>query len=100
MDNHVEIKDKCDDLETRMDEIANDIRHISFDYKIIDKYTNIDEEIYEIYEWYDGMKDMIKRYIQEKSAIENRLIDLDMRSKQLNNEVQNIKSQASFHVPL
>lgn len=100
MENHAEIKDRCDSLETHMDEIASDIRHISFDYKIIDKYTNIDEEIHKIYEWYDGMKDIIKRYVQERAVIEKRLVDLEKRSKQLNNEVQNIKSQASFHVPL
>ena len=99
MENHAEIKDKCDGLETRLDEIADDIRHLPFDYKIVDKYTNIDEEVHEIYEWYDNMKDLIKRYIAEKSVIEKRLGDLDKRSKDLNNTVQNLKSQAPFHVP-
>jgi len=94
MENHAEIKDKCDGLETRLDEIADDIRHLPFDYKIVDKYTNIDEEIHEIYEWYDNMKDLIKRYLAEKSVIEKRLGDLDKRSKELNNTVQNLKLQA------
>jgi chromosome segregation ATPase len=94
MENHAEIKDKCDGLETRLDEIADDIRHLPFDYKLVDKYTNIDEEIHEIYEWYDNMKDLIKRYLAEKSVIEKRLVDLDKRSKELNNNVQNLKLQA------
>jgi chromosome segregation ATPase len=98
METHAEIKDKCDGLETRLDEIADDIRHLPFDYKIVDKYTNIDEEVHEIYEWYDNMKDLIKRYIAEKSVIEKRLNDLDKRSKDLNNTVQNLKLQAFSRV--
>ena len=94
MENHAEIKDKCDGLETRLDEIADDIRHLPFDYKLVDKYTNIDEEIHEIYEWYDNMKGLIKRYLAEKGVIEKRLGDLDKRSKELNNNVQNLKLQA------
>jgi len=98
MENHAEIKDKCDGLETRLGEIAEDIRHLPFDYKIVDKYTNIDEEIYEVYEWYDNMKDLIKRYQAEKSAIERRLVDIDKRTKELNNTVQNLKLQEFSHV--
>jgi hypothetical protein len=93
MENHAEIKDKCDGLETRLDEIAVDIRDLLFDYKIVETYSAIDEEIYQIYEWYESMKTLINRYIQEKVAIENRLKDLDLKSKSLNNEVQNSKLQ-------
>ena len=93
MESHAEIKDKCDSLESRLDEIATDIRNLPFDYSLVDTYSNIDEEIYEIYEWYESMKTLINRYIQEKVAIENRLKDLDLKSKSLNNEVQNSKLQ-------
>ncbi len=42
MENHAEIKDKCDGLETRLDEIAVDIRDLLFDYKIVETYSAID----------------------------------------------------------
>ena len=94
MESNAEIKDRCNGLETRLDEIAADIRDIPFNYRVVHIYSNIDEEIYEIYEWYESMKTLINRYIQEKVAIENRLKDLDLESKSLNNLVQNLKSRA------
>jgi septation ring formation regulator EzrA len=94
MENHAEIKDRCDALETRLDEIAADIRDLPFNYRIVDRYANIDEDVHEIYEWYETMKNMIQRYLGEKTAIERRLQELDMASKSLNNEVQNVKLQA------
>ena len=90
---HAEIKDKCDGLETRLDEIASDIRNLPFDYKLVDVYSNIDEEIYDIYEWYDSAKDTIQRYLKEKEAIEKRIRELDIKTKTLNHEVQNLKLQ-------
>ena len=93
MENHAEIKDKCDGLETRLDEIAADIRNLPFDYKLVDVYSNIDGEMYDIYEWYDSAKDTIQRYLKEKEAIEKRIRELDIKTKTLNNEVQNLKLQ-------
>ena len=96
MENHVEIKDKCLNLETELDELAISIRTLPFDYKLVEKYSHIDEEMHEIYDWYDSMKGMISRYIQEKTVIEKKLEKLQYNTKLLNNQVQNIKSQASF----
>ena len=98
MDSHAEIKDKCDVLENRLDEIAADIRDLPFHYKLVDKYTTIDEELHEIYEWYDTMKNMFHRYTSEKQAIEKRIMELNMESRSLNNEVQNLKLQAFSRV--
>lgn len=94
MESHAEIKDKCDGLETRLDEIAADIRDLPFDYRLVDRYTTIDEEMNEIQEWYEKSKEMIQRYLNEREAVENRLQQLDIHSKTLNNEVQNLKLQA------
>ena len=94
MESHAEIKDKCDGLETRLDEIAADIRDLPFDYRLVDRYTTIDEEMNEIHEWYEKSKEMIQRYLNEREAVENRLQQLDIHSKTLNNEVQNLKLQA------
>ena len=91
---HAEIKDKCDGLETRLDEIAADIRDLPFDYRLVDRYTTIDEEMNEIQEWYEKSKEMIQRYLNERMAIENRLQKLDVHTKALNNDVQNLKLQA------
>ena len=94
METHAEIKDKCDGLESRMDEIAADIRDLPFDYKIVEKYSHIDEEIQKIYEWYENKKKLLQDYLNEKEIIENKLKELNVHSKCLNNSVQNLKSQA------
>lgn len=93
MDNHAEIKDKCDGLETRLDEIAADIRDLPFDYKLIEKYHHIDEDINKLYEWYDSMKKILKQYSREKLIVEKKLQELDKKTKFLNNEVQTLKLQ-------
>ena len=98
MENHAEIKDKCDGLETRLDEIAADIRDLPFDYKIVETYSSIDEEMYEIYEWYEKARGVLQHYLKEKEAIETRLQELDLKSKSLNNTVQNLKLQAVSRV--
>ena len=94
MESHAEIKDKCDGLETRLDEIAADIRDLPFDYRLVDRYTTIDEEMNEIQEWYEKSKEMIQRYLNEREDVENRPQQLDIHLKTLNNEVQNLKLQA------
>ena len=93
-ESHAEIKDRCDGLETRLDEIAVDIRDLPFDYKLVERYSHIDEEIHEIEKWYETMRDFIKRYTQERSVIDKKLKHLEYESKMLNNDVQNLKLQA------
>jgi hypothetical protein len=97
MENHAEIKDKCDGLETRLDEIAADIRDLPFDYNLIEKYYAIDTDIHKLYEWYDGMKKMLKRYLEEKIIVENKLKEMDTKTKFLNNIIQNLKLQEFSH---
>ena len=96
MDRHAEIKDRCDDLDTRIDQICNDIQHVRVNYKLIDQCHVIDRQIREIYKWYDYMKDILKQYEYERKLATEKLDALDASSKLLNNTVQNIKSQASF----
>jgi septation ring formation regulator EzrA len=93
MESHAELKDKCDGLETRLDEIAADIRDLPFDYKLVEKYHSIDEDVQKLYEWYNSMKKLFKRYSQEKVVVENKLQELETKTKFLNNEVQNLKLQ-------
>jgi spore coat polysaccharide biosynthesis predicted glycosyltransferase SpsG len=93
MENHVDIKDLCDGIDTRLNEIAGDIRDIPFDYKLVDKYSHIDEDLYQIYEWYDRNKIMIDTYIKEKVAIEEKIKEIDRSTRHLNNMIQNTKSQ-------
>ena len=51
MDNHAEIKDKCDGLDTRLEELAADIRDLPTNYKLISKYNNIDDALQKMYDW-------------------------------------------------
>lgn len=93
MESHAELKDKCDGLETRLNEIAADIRDLPFDYKLVERYHNIDEDVQKLYEWYDKMKKVLQRYSQEKVLVEEKLKELNKKTKFLNNHVQNLKLQ-------
>jgi septation ring formation regulator EzrA len=97
MESHAELKDKCDGLETRLDEIAADIRDLPFDYKLVEKYHDIDEDVQKLYEWYDRMKTLFKRYSQEKRIVENKLEELNTKTKFLNHEVQTLKLREFSH---
>ena len=93
MENHAEIKDLCNGIDTRLNEIASDIRDIPFNYKLVDQYSHIDEDLYQIYEWYEHNKIMIDTYIKEKVAIEEKIKEIDTATRHLNNMIQNTKSQ-------
>ena len=92
---HAEIKDACDGIELKLDEIATDIRGMPFNYKIVDKYATIDEEVQEIYEWYDKHKQLLteyENYKNEHSLVVQRIHDLEKRVRFLNHDVQNNKN--------
>ena len=74
IDTHAEFKDTCQELETRIEEIAVDLRDLPTDYKLAEKYAEIDREICEVSEWYDSKKQELinihKRYWKERNAME------------------------------
>ena len=45
IEDHAEFKDACQELETRIDEISDDLRNLPTDYKMIGQYSDIDQEI-------------------------------------------------------
>lgn len=81
-----EFKDVCQDLDVRIEELAVDLRDLPTDYKLAERYMDIDQEIYEMFEWY-------KKTRKEKIQMEERLHRVSRNLKLLNNEVQNIKLQ-------
>ena len=92
-EDHAEIKDRCDTIENKLDEIALDMKSMNFNYKFVEEYTNIDREVCEIHEWYDKNRELIKRYLHEKENIKNKLCILEKNVKKFNNNIQNNKSQ-------
>lgn len=94
---HAEIKDVCDGIQNKLDEIVIDIREASFNYKIIEQYSDIDEEVYEIYDWYEKNKKMLENYEIEKNIVNKKLKELDTRTRFLNNEVQNTKYKSRLY---
>ena len=85
-----EFKDACQGLIVQCDEIAEDMRHLPTDYKLAERYMNIDQEIYEMLEWYRKIK-------KEKKKMEERLKRVDRDLKFLNNDVQSIKLREFSH---
>lgn len=92
---HAEIKDKYSGLEVQLDEIGVYLREIPFDYKLIDEFGKIDQEIGAIQNWYEHAKIKIAKYESQKKNVEYKIESLIKRIQRLNNEVQSIKLQAS-----
>jgi chromosome segregation ATPase len=86
-----EFKDACQGLDVRIEEIAVDLRELPMDYTLAERYTEIDQEIYEMLEWYEKVK-------KEKKKMEERLRRVDNELKHLNNDVQSLKLQAFSRV--
>lgn len=79
-----EFKDRCQDLEVRAEELAADLRELPTDYKLAERYTDIDQEIYDMMKWYEQIK-------KERKIMEERLQYIEREMKLLNNDVQNFK---------
>ena len=79
-----EFKDMCQDLTTMSEEIAADLRDLPTDYKLADRYKQIDQEIYEISEWYEKVK-------KQRKIVEERLKNAKQDLRTLNHEVKNLK---------
>lgn len=97
---HAEIKDVCNGFETMLDEIGVDLRDIPFDYKLINRYGQIDQELGNIHKWYDANREIMKQirewhsiYLDDRVRIQNMLNDMKTEIKDINNTVQNIKLQ-------
>jgi len=88
---HAEIKDTCRGLQTCIDEMAEDLRTLPTDYKIAERYMDIDDELTEIHEWYEKKRKILLRYERERMVINKKLSNLDADIRSLNNDVQNFK---------
>jgi hypothetical protein len=56
VNNMEEIKDSYLGMEVQLEEIAIDLQELPTDYKLAERYRQIDQEIYEISEWYEKVK--------------------------------------------
>ena len=79
-----EFKDSCKGLDVRIEEIAADLRELPTDYKLAERYIQIDQEIYEMQQWYERVK-------SERRDMEERLKMVDKNLRFLNNDVQRFK---------
>ncbi len=94
MENHAEFKDVCHDLDTFSQEIVADIRDLPTDYKLTERYTEIDQEVYDLYCWYDEKKRLFDQYTRERKVMDDKVKRLKGDLKLLNNHVQSLKLQA------
>jgi 5-bromo-4-chloroindolyl phosphate hydrolysis protein len=79
-----EFKDACQSLDVRIEEIAVDLRDLPTDYKLAERYTQIDQEIYEMHEWYEKVK-------RERIQMEDRLRRVSENLRYLDNDVNRLK---------
>ena len=98
---HAEFKDVCQDLEARIDEVAEDMRTLPTNYTIVEEYTSIDKEINEVSEWYEEKRKelflFIETYKLECKLMNVKISKIDSDIKHLNNHVQNLKLLAFSH---
>lgn len=88
---HAEFRDKYQELNVKIDEIAADLSTITMEYKLAEQYTDIDQEIYELYLWYDEKKKMFEKYMRERLEQEEKIEKITKKIKVLNNDVQNAR---------
>jgi chromosome segregation ATPase len=79
-----EFKDACQSLDVRIEEIAVDLRDLPTDYKLAERYTQIDQEIYEMHKWYERVK-------KERIQMEERLRRVSENLRDLDNDVNRFK---------
>ena len=85
-----EFKDKCQDLEVRLEEIAVDLQELPTDYRFAEGYVEVDQEVYEMVKWYEKIKN-------EKKKMEERLRRVEHEMKLFNNDLQNLKLREFSH---
>ena len=81
-----EIKDSYLGMEVQLEEIAIDLQELPTDYKLAERYRQIDQEIYEISEWYERVK-------KQRRIIEGRMEKTKQDLRSFNHEVKNLKLQ-------
>ena len=79
-----EIKDAYQGMEVQLEEIAIDLQDLPTDYKLAERHSKIDQEIYEISRWYEKMK-------KQRTGIEERIRNTKHDLRSLNHEVKNLK---------
>lgn len=91
---HAEFRDKYHELDAKNDEIATDLSTITSEYILTEQYADIDQEIYELYLWYDEKKKMFEQYLRERHEQEEKIVRITRKMKALNNDVQNARLRA------
>jgi hypothetical protein len=97
MEHHAEFKDVCQDLEIRSGEIAVELQELPLNYKLAERYNELDQEVYDLICWYDDKKLYFEQYERERKVMENKVERLGKDLKFLNNDVQTIKLQEFSH---
>ena len=98
LEDHAELKDRCQMLHTKANEMANDMKEIeNIDMKIYSLFYEVDTEIMSIYEWYEKYRKIFKRYSKDKDRIIEKMQTLDDCLKYINNEVQSLKLREFSH---
>jgi uncharacterized coiled-coil DUF342 family protein len=88
---HAEFRDKYNELNMKIDEIAEDLNAVTMEYTLTERYNDIDQEIYELYLWYDEKKKMFEKYMRERMEQEEKIIKITKKINTLNNEVQSAR---------
>lgn len=96
IEEHTKFRDKYQELNAKADEIAADLSTVTTEYELAEKYTDIDQEIYELYLWYDEKKKMFEQYLRERQEQEEKIVRLTRKMKALNTDVQNARLRAIY----
>jgi len=85
-----ELHDACQDLDVKMEEIALDLSDFQTNYKLAERYIDIDRQIHELFDMYNH----IKNY---KKSMVLKLQNVTKEIRKLDNEVNSLKLQEFSH---
>lgn len=88
---HAEMRDKYLELNKKIDRIAAFLNTVPNEDKLAAQYTDIDQEIYELYVWYDENKKLFEKYTREKREQDEKIIKINEKINMLNSKIKSIK---------
>lgn len=100
IEDHDEFKDIYQNLDARINEITVKLQSLPIeDYKIIERYTGLDEEMNDVIEWYENKRNEIilfcNKYDFEKKLMGVKLSRMEDTLQILDNDVEQIQLQKS-----
>lgn len=88
LEEHADFRNKYQKLNNRVDKLAAEMCTTTVEYTLAEKYTEIDQGIYELHVWYDEKKKMFENYTREKMKQEEKMNQIIKKIESLSGDIK------------